>query len=316
MDQHTRPKISVVSPVYRAESIVDKLVALISKEVGRITDDFEIVLVEDNGPDKSWDKIKENCLRDKRVKGIKLSRNFGQHYAITAGLDHAFGEWVIVMDCDLQDRPEEIIRLYEKAMEGFDIVLARREHRQDGFFKKLFSRTFYKSLSYLTGTHQDAAVANFGIYSRQVIDAIRSMRESIRYFPTMIRWVGFRSVSIDVQHAERDSGTTSYNLHRLLNLAVDIILAFSDKPIRLAIKAGFIISFVSLIFAVYNVVKALSGGFDVLGYGSLIASIWFLSGLLMFLVGVVGLYIGKTFEGVKKRPLYIVSQLINKDQAQ
>lgn len=311
MDQPIRPKISIVSPVYRAEPIVDKLVGLIKSEVSKITADFEIILVEDHGPDNSWNKIVENCQSDKRVKGIKLSRNFGQHYAITAGLDHATGEWVVVMDCDLQDKPEEIIHLYNKAMEGFDVVLARRENRQDTFFKKLFSFSFYSCLTYLTGTKQDATIANFGIYHYKVIDAIKSMRESIRYFPTMVKWVGFRSVSIPVVHAERDSGATTYNLNKLLNLALDIILAFSDKPIRLAVKAGFIISLVSFIFAIFNVVKALIGGFDVIGYGSLIASIWFLSGLLMFLLGIVGLYIGKTFEGVKKRPLYIISQSVN-----
>ncbi len=311
MDQHNRPFLSVVSPVYRAELIVDKLVSRIMEVVSTICDDYEIILVEDNGPDNSWAKIVENCQRHQCVKGIKLSRNFGQHYAITAGIDHANGEWVVVMDCDLQDRPEEIVNLYNKTREGFEVVLARRENRQDAFFKRLFSKAFYSVLSYLTGTHQDAAVANFGIYHHRVIEAIRSMRESIRYFPTMVRWVGFRSTSIDVVHAERDNGSTSYNLKKLLNLAVDIILAYSDKPIRLAIKAGFIISIVSFGFAIYNVVRALAGGFDVLGYGSLIASIWFLSGLLMLLMGVVGLYIGNTFEGVKKRPIYIISQQVN-----
>jgi polyisoprenyl-phosphate glycosyltransferase len=210
MDQTTRPKISVVSPVYRAEPIVDKLVSRVIAEVSKITNDFEIILVEDHGPDNSWEKIRENCQRDTRVRGIRMSRNFGQHYAITAGIDHANGEWVVVMDCDLQDRPEEIPGLYKKAQEGFDIVLARREVRKDGFFKKLFSRTFYSCLSYLTGTKQDPTVANFGIYHFKVIEAIRSMRESIRYFPTMVRWVGFRSASINVEHAERDSGETSY----------------------------------------------------------------------------------------------------------
>lgn len=311
MEQPIRPLISVISPVYRAEAIVDKLVSRITYEVSRITENFEIILVEDNGPDDSWGKIVENGNRDKRVKGIKLSRNFGQHYAITAGIDMARGEWVVVMDCDLQDRPEEIIHLYNKALEGYEVVVARRENRQDGFFKKLFSKTFYSVLTYLTGTKQDAAVANFGIYHHQVMEAIREMRESIRYFPTMVRWVGFKSTSINVVHAERDSGATSYNLKRLLNLAVDIILAFSDKPIRLAIKVGFSISIISFAFAIYNVLKAFIGGFNVLGYGSLIASIWFLSGLLMFLLGIVGLYIGKTFEGVKKRPLYIVSKSVN-----
>jgi len=303
-----KPLISVVSPVYGAEKIIDKLIDINIRELSRITENFEIILVDDRGPDNSWPKIKARSGQDPRVKGIRLSRNFGQHYAITAGLDHSQGEWVVVMDCDLQDRPEEIPRLYEKALEGYDIVLARRDQRKDSFLKVFFSQLFHKTLTFLTGSPLDKRVANFGIYHRSVIDAVGMMRERIRFFPTMVRWVGFTSTSIPVHHSERDSGKTSYNFKRLLNLALDIILAYSDKPIRIAIKLGFVISFVAFIFAVYNVFIALTNGFSVLGYGSLIASIWFLSGLIISLIGIVGLYVGKTFEGVKQRPIYIVSE--------
>lgn len=303
-----KPLISVVSPVYRAEKIIDKLVEINIRELSKITPNFEIILVDDRGPDKSWEKIKENTQKDIRVKGIQLSRNFGQHYAITAGIDYAAGEWIVVMDCDLQDRPEEIPRLYSKALEGYDIVLARREMRQDGFIKKLFSKLFHKTLTWLTGSPLDNRVANFGIYNRKVVAAICSMRESIRFFPTMVKWVGFNSTSVAVEHAARDSGSTSYNFKRLLELALDIILAYSIKPIRLAIKFGFIISGLAFLFAIYNVIRALTDGFAVLGYGSLIASIWFLAGLIISFIGIVGLYVGKTFEGVKKRPIYIVSE--------
>jgi glycosyltransferase involved in cell wall biosynthesis len=308
MNTSPRILISVVSPVYGAEKIIDKLVEINIQELSKITNDFEIILVDDCGPGKSWNKIKENTLKDKRVKGVKLSRNFGQHYAITAGLDFANGEWVVVMDCDLQDRPEEISGLYKKALEGYDIVLARREVRQDGIFKKLFSKIFHKTLTWLTGSPLDNRVANFGIYNRKVVDAISMMRESIRFFPTMVKWVGFNSTSIPVKHAERDSGSTSYNFKRLIELALDIILAYSIKPIRLAIKFGFMIAGLAFLFAIYNVIRAFTHGFAVLGYGSLIASIWFLSGLIISFMGIVGLYVGKTFEGVKKRPIYIVSE--------
>ncbi|MEP7169803.1 MAG: glycosyltransferase family 2 protein [Bacteroidota bacterium] len=308
MTNSEKPLISVVSPVYRAEKIIDKLVEINIHELSKITPNFEIILVDDRGPDKSWEKIKENTVKDNRVKGVKLSRNFGQHYAITAGLDFAKGEWIVVMDCDLQDRPEEIPALYNKALEGYDIVLARREVRQDGIIKKLFSRLFHIALTWLTGSPLDNRVANFGIYHNKVISAISMMRESIRFFPTMVKWVGFNSTSISVTHAERDSGSTSYNFKRLIELALDIILAYSIKPIRLAIKFGFIISGLSILFAIYNVIRALTNGFAVLGYGSLIASIWFLSGLIISFMGIVGLYVGKTFEGVKKRPIYIVSE--------
>ncbi len=306
-----QPLISIVSPVYRAEKIVDKLVQRISEEVSKITENFEIVLVEDGSPDNSWEAIERNCQKDERVKGIKLSRNFGQHYAITAGLDNAKGEWIVVMDCDLQDRPEEITTLYTKALEGYDVVLASRHERQDTFFKKLFSKLFYGILSYLTGIQQDATIANFGIYNQKVIGAISKMRESIRYFPTMVRWVGFKKTKINVEHASREEGNTSYNFSRLFNLALDIILAYSDRPIRLTIKTGFFISCISFCFAIITIVQYFLGNISVSGYASLIISIWFFSGLIMTTLGVVGLYVGKTFEGVKDRPIYIAEKFIN-----
>jgi len=237
--------LSVVSPVYRAECLVGKLVAEIRAALEPLGISFEIILVEDASPDKSWEAICECCEKFAEVRGVRLSRNFGQHYAISAGLSLAKGNWVVVMDCDLQDRPEEIPRLLQKAAEGYDVVVARRALRQDGFLKKLSSRMFYGTLGWLTGAPHDPAIANFGIYSAKVIAAINSMPESIRYFPTMVRWVGFRSASLDVEHASRPEGKTSYNLRRLFNLALDICLAYSDKPLRMAVGAGFVVSFLS-----------------------------------------------------------------------
>ena len=304
------PHISIISPVYKAEFIIDELVKRIVASIEPITNQFEIILVDDCGPDNSWQKIEENAAKDKRVKGIKLSRNFGQHYAITAGLDNCNGDWVVVMDCDLQDQPEEIIKLYHKANEGYDIVLAQRIERKDSFLKKLGSSLFYKTLSYLTGSKQDASIANFGIYSKNVIDAIRTMRESIRYFPTMVKWVGFKKTAIEINHAERTIGSTSYNLKRLINLALDIILAYSDKPLRLTIKLGLMVSLSSFFFGIFYIVKWIIGDIQVLGYTSLILSICFFSGCIIAVLGIVGLYIGKIFEGVKNRPIYIIDKKI------
>lgn len=305
------PHISIVSPVYRAENTIPVLIERIEKSIRKITDDYEIILVEDGGPDNSWEVIEKFAKKNEKIIGIELSRNFGQHYAITAGLDYAKGEWVVVMDCDLQDQPEEIIKLYEKAQEGFDVVLARRFERKDHFFKRFFSKAFYRSLGYLTGSHQDESVANFGIYNRKVVNAVISMRESIRYFPTMVKWVGFRTTKVDVDHDNRLEGESSYNLKRLVNLAMDIILAFSDKPIRLLTKFGLIISFLSVLVAFIYLVKWLSGDV-ILGYTSLIISIWLLSGIIISTLGIIGLYVGKTFEGVKQRPIYIIRKTVNK----
>jgi len=310
--QNSEYFISVVSPVYNAKAILADLVDQLTKVIKPLNKDFEILLIEDGSKDKSWEEIEKLCLQYPEIKGIRLSRNFGQHHAISAGLTLAKGEWVVVMDCDLQDQPSEITNLLSKAREGYDVVLARRVLRQDGFFKKLSSSIFYFVLSWLTGMKHDPTIANFGIYSRKVIDAINSMPESIRYFPTMVRWVGFQTTSISVEHAKRKKGKTSYNFKRLLNLALDICLAYSDKPLRLVIGAGFLISILGFIFAVIMIVQALRGEILVLGYASLIVSIWLLSGLVIFITGVVGLYVGKCFEGIKRRPSFIISEKIGK----
>jgi len=305
------PHLSIVSPVYRAEKLIDLLVARLVEALAPLQKDFEIILVEDGSPDASWQAIEAQCQKDTRIKGIRLSRNFGQHYAITAGLDQAQGEWVVVMDCDLQDRPEEILKLYHKAQEGYEVVWARRHQRQDVFFKRFSSWLFYRVLSYLTGVGHDPAIANFGIYHRSVIEAIGQMRESIRYFPTMVRWVGFQQTSLDVQHAERQEGKSAYKFRRLLHLALDIILAYSDKPIRLTIKTGFFIALLAFLFAIFVIIRYFLGEISVSGYASLIVSIWFFSGLIIMTLGVVGLYVGKSFEIAKQRPLYVVGKKIN-----
>lgn len=308
------PHISVVSPVYKAENIIPVLVERIEKSLEQITEDYEIILVEDASPDNSWEAIEQVIEKKSRVTGIRLSRNFGQHYAITAGLDHANGEWIIVMDCDLQDQPEEVKKMYDKAMEGYDAVLARRFERKDNFLKRFSSKAFYGTLGYLTGSEQDQSIANFGLYNRKVITAVNSMRESIRYFPTMIQWVGFKVAKVNVDHKERLEGKSSYNFGRLISLALDIILAYSVKPIKLLIKFGLMISALSIIIAIFYVIKWFRGDVVVLGYTSLIVSVWLLSGVIISTLGIIGLYVGKTFEGVKQRPLYIISEKKQKEE--
>lgn len=300
--------LSIISPVYRAENSLDQLVSRIQACIPE--GEFEIILVDDASPDNSWRKIEQLAEVHSEIRGIKLSRNFGQHYAITAGLDAAKGDWVVVMDCDLQDRPEEIPNLLAKAQEGFDVVLARRLDRQDNFFKRLSSKIFYKTLAWLTGSEQDETIGNFGLYHKKVIAEIIKMRESIRYFPTMVKWVGFKQTTMDVVHAGREDGNSNYNFKRLFNLALDIMLAYSDKPIRLVVKVGMLVALSGFVFAIYNLYKYLSGEIIVAGYASLIISIWVLTGILLVTLGIVGLYVGKTFEGVKNRPIYIIEKEI------
>ena len=305
--------LSVISPVYGAANLLDELVERIILSAEKISESYEIVLVDDCGPDDSWDKIQAQCRQNPKVKGLRLSRNFGQHYAISAGLDYCQGTWVIVMDCDLQDQPEEIPKLYEKAQEGYEVVLARRHRRQDKFFKKLLSRLFHATLSYLTGIEYNNEVANFGIYHEKVVKAISGLEENIRYFPAMVKWVGFRSTTIPVEHAQRPEGKSSYNLKRLLNLSVDIILSYSDKPLRMTVMLGLVLSASSLFFSIFVIFKTIKGEMELLGNAGILISIWFLAGLLIFLLGIIGLYVGKVFQGVKNRPIYIVNELVNFD---
>ena len=301
-------EISIVIPVYRAEQIMDELVTRLTRSLSAIASSYEIILVEDGGPDKSWDKIVVNAQKHPQIKGILLSRNFGQHHAITAGLDASKGNWVVVMDCDLQDQPEEIAGLYAKAKEGYDIVFARRAQRQDTFFKRMSSKVFYGVFAYLSGIPQDNSIANFGIYSRKVIDTINTMREPMRAFAPMARWVGFNRTAIDVTHAERFAGESSYSWSKLFNLALDFAMAYSDKPLKLTIKLGISISILAVLYTLYNIVLYNMGIITLTGYTSLIVSIWFLSGLIIFTLGIIGLYIGKMFEGIKNRPLYIIDK--------
>jgi dolichol-phosphate mannosyltransferase len=302
--------ISVVSPVYKAPKILPELVARLEKSLNEITDSFELILVDDGCPWDSWSVIEALAKDFKFIKGIKLSRNFGQHYAITAGLDQAKGDWVVVMDCDLQDQPEEIHKLYSEVQNSFDIVLAARENRKDNPLKKLFSKFFYRLLSYLSGAKYDNRVANFGIYSQKVISAINQFREPIRYFPGLVQYVGFKSTIINISHASREEGQTSYNLKRLYKLALDVILAYSDKPLSMIIRLGLLCSFTAFLYGCFTIWQWYNGQIIVLGYTSLIASLWFLSGVILSTLGIIGLYLGKTFQATKNRPLYLISNQI------
>lgn len=305
---------SVVSPVYKGEKMIEELVSRIQISLSQLTESYEIILVNDASPDDSWRMIELECRKDKRIKGINLSRNFGQHYAITAGLDYAKGEWIVVMDCDLQDRPEEIQNLYYKAIEGYDIVLAQRTERKDFYFKRLSSTLFYVLFSYLTDTKQDKTVANFGIYNKAVVKSLLSMSDAVRYFPTMIQWVGYRKYYLPVTHSERGVGKSSYTLGSLLKLALNNILAFSNKPLRLTVKLGFTMSLFALLLALYYLLRYFLGNIFVSGFTTIILSLWFIAGVLICLLGILGLYIGKIFDQVKGRPSYIVRDNINIDK--
>jgi len=305
------PHISIVTPVYGCKTCLLELYLRLKETLETITPNFEIIMVNDASPDGAWQTIVELAQKDIRIKGINLSRNFGQHYAITAGLDHAKGDWIVVMDCDLQDQPEEIPKLYAKALEGYDVVVGRRIKRKDAFFKRMSSKLFFKIFEYLTEQKTNPEVANFGIYSKLTIANVIRFREEFRNFGLMINWLGFNRYELEIKHAARPYGKTSYSFTKLLRLASESIISHSDKPLRIFFKAGISMSFFSFIFAVFIVCRYFFLKTPFPGWTSIIVSLFFLSGILLASIGFLGLYIGKIFKQVKERPLYVIQQKLN-----
>lgn len=291
--------------------MLDELVSRIETSVETFTKDYEIILVNDSSPDDSWNKIKEICAKDKKVKGINLSRNFGQHYAITAGLTESTGEWVVVMDCDLQDRPEEIPNLYQKAQEGYDTVFAELIERDDKFLKKFTSRAFSYFFAYFTDSPVGKKTNNFGIYHRKVVDAVLSMGDYIRCFPVEVRWVGFRIGYHPVVKDARAEGTSGYTWAKLFAFAFNNIIAFSNKPLRMAMRLGFYIVLAAILLVMYFVIRYLTGGIGVSGFTTLVVSVWLIAGILISLIGMVGIYLGSVFDKVKDRPTFIIKEKLN-----
>lgn len=306
-----KPHISIVTPVYGCAECLNQLYERLVASIVPITNNFEILMVNDASPDNSWDHITDIASKDERVKGINLSRNFGQHHAITAGLDFTSGDWVVVMDCDLQDQPEEILKLYQKAQEGFDVVFGARSKRHDSFLKKLGSNLFSRILSYLVGQTVDSSIANFSIIAEKVVLEFRRMREKSRDYSLLVFWIGYNKTKIEINHSNRPFGKSSYSLKKLIYLAYDIIIAHSNKPLRLSISFGFIISMVSFLFGLYLILRYFYLGVPVAGWTSVMVSVYFIGGLLFANMGILGLYIGKIFNENKNRPIYVIGETLN-----
>lgn len=306
-------EISVIAPVYKCGDCVDELHRQLVGTLEPLVSSFEIILVNDGCPANSWADVRRAAMRDSRVKAINLSRNFGQHYAIAAGLHHCCGNWVVVMDCDLQDRPAEIANLYRKALEGHDIVYALRSQRHDGWFKRTLSRGFSLVYNLLSDIRVEPRSCNFSIASRPVIDAWCRLKELNRSYALLLRWLGFDYTFISVEHGERFAGKSAYNLRRGFLLAVESITSQSNKPLILSIKAGFLMAGSAILVGIVLILRYFRIGVGVEGWTSVMVSIYFLTGLMFVNLGVLGLYLGKVFNEVRERPLYVVKERLNFD---
>nr|WP_182656968.1 glycosyltransferase family 2 protein [Stenotrophomonas lacuserhaii] len=299
-------EVSVVVPVYGCAGCLEELTERILAAVSGMGRTVELIFVDDDSPDQAWSRISELSALHPAVRGLKLSRNFGQHAAISAGIAQTRGAAVIVMDCDLQDVPEEIPALLEALTDDVEIVLGQRTERRDTWLKRTGSRAFYRTLGWLTDTSYDPSTANFGAYSRKVIDAMNAMPETDRFLPLLARWTGFRTARISVEHGRRTEGRSSYTLRKLLQMATRIALSFSDKPLRLVMSAAFALAGVGLCVAAFAVYRYLVGDVRVAGFTSILASVWLVGSFLMASIGVVGLYVGRVHNESKRRPQYII----------
>ncbi len=307
-------KISVVVPVYGCPEAVQPLCERVAKTVSEIADDYEIILVNDACPKGSWKEVEKACGTDPHVIGIDMARNFGQIRAITAGLDYCDGDWIVVMDCDLQDRPEGIRLLYEKAQEGYDVVFARRKDRKDTKLVKALSGGFYKLYDYFTDGHFDNSICNFSISRRKVIQQYCRMREQNRAYTLFLKWLGFRQTAIDVEADERFAGKSSYNFRRKIRMAAEFITAQSNKPLLFSVQLGFLLAGGAFLFIIWQIIHFFVTGDVPSGWTSMIVSLYLLGGVLLIFLGVLGIYIGYIFNEVKQRPLYVVRTVLNKEE--
>lgn len=310
---HRRPEISVLSPVYMGEHSVPELLDRVRVAVERVTNDYEIILVEDGSPDGSWRSIDLACRQDRRVKGIRLSRNFGQTYALTAGLAAAQGDYVIVLDCDLQDDPIYIPDLYWAAQKGFDIVYTRKRRRLHRGPRNLLGRMFHTLFNLLVGTRDlrtESVVGNYSLLSRRAVDAFLSFKECHRHYLGILRRLGFDAAYVDIEHRDRPYGRSSYSISKLLRLAVDIITSETDRLLYLSIGVGLAFVAIALAAAVYIVIAYFVHGFRE-GWASVFVLILVSTGAILTSLGITGVYVGKIFEQTKNRPLFLVKDRLN-----
>lgn len=300
---HQSPLISVVSPVYGCRDCLEKLAAEVGQNLDAAGLSWELILVDDCGPDQPWSTIEALAAADPRIRGLRLTRNHGQHLAIWAGLAEARGDWVAVIDCDLQDEPSAIPKLYEQAIsEQTDAVVVNRGNWKDSRFRRFASRAFYKITDLLAGIRLDNNIGNFGLYSRRMVKVLISYQEQEVFLPVMVTLTGLPRSLLYLDRSGRHAGESSYSFKQLVRLAGAIIIRFSDRPLKLSIILGLTISSISALFSALVLVVWLTGVFTVPGWTSLILSVWFLAGVILAVLGIHGFYMGRIFTEVKKRP--------------
>jgi polyisoprenyl-phosphate glycosyltransferase len=308
MERRRNPQLSVVVPVYRCSECLRPLVERLEQSLETVTPSWEIIFVDDRSPDDSWSVLNDLARSNPAIHAYRLSRNFGQHAAITAGLSRAQGSWAVVMDCDLQDPPELIPKLYEKAREGNDIVLARRRGRPS-LGRRTLSRAYSGLMKLFFGVEMSGEFANLSLISRKVIDSFLELRDLDRHYILILRWLGFDQAAIEFEQPERYAGRSSYTLRSLIRLGLDGMFFQTTTLLHWIIYLGFAVAAAGLLLAVVFVYIYLTHQpFPLPGWTSLSILILVMGGFIVITTGVTGLYIGKIFQQVKGRPLFVFDE--------
>ena len=308
-------KLSVVIPTYNEESILPELYRRLTKVLENVGESYEVIYVNDGSTDKSLDIMKTFHSKNKRIKVLDLSRNFGHQIAITAGCDYARGEAVIVMDADLQDPPEVIPQLIKKWREGYDVVYAVREKREgEGYFKRVTASLFYRLIRKITDVEIPQDAGDFRLMSRRAIDGLKLTRERHRFVRGLVSWIGFNQTGVKFIREARYAGETKYPLKKMLKFALDGITSFSFMPLQLGVWAGLFVSLLSFLYALYAILVKILTNTPVSGWTSLMVAILFLGGVHLLTLGLIGEYIGRIYDEVKQRPLYLVKEFLCEEE--
>jgi len=303
-------KISVVVPIYNEEGNIEILFSKLNETLKRITNDFEIIFINDGSFDRSYDLLKQISKKDKKVKIISFSRNFGHMAAINAGLEHCLGERVVVMDADLQDPPFVIEKMYKKSLEGFDVVYGVKKKRKESFIRVYMMKVFYRLLNKISNIAIPLDAGTFSLVTRKVVDHINGLPEKNKYFSGLRAWTGYSQTGVTYERAKRYKGKeASYT--RLFKLAMDQIIAFSFVPLKLASFLGFIFSLVAFLMIIILFVLKFFVNLGIVGWTSTITTILLIGGVQLITLGIIGEYLARIYDEVKRRPEYIIEQKIN-----
>ena len=304
--------LSVVVPLYNEAANLAELLRRIRTAIGSLSEppaDYELILVDDGSRDGTLETLLDAAHADRHVRVIALSRNFGHQIAATAGLDAARGDAVVLMDGDLQDPPELIDAFMQKFRAGYDVVFATRRRRAgESRFKLLTARMFYRTIRRLTNVSIPVDTGDFRLMSRRVVEALRDSRERHRFIRGLVSWVGYRQTGIEYDRSERYAGTSKYPVSKMLRFAVDGITSFSEIPLRFASFFGFFVSIVAFAVGVFEIGLRIFTGYNLPGYTSTIFAILFLGGVQLIGIGILGEYVGRIYDEIKARPLYLVAE--------